>query len=296
MMIPERPSLERRVLTALEGTASGVPEFPSCSGAVAPGARHCSCACAICSGAARASTSTSSASPRRPSGCSRRSATCRRSRSSRAAAARSRCDRAMAFDATLAWLGAARAPGDAPATFLLDEFLELRTFESFPGLRSVLRDLIASLAANGNRFVLTSPLHRARAPRAARCAAPVRDHPRGAAQRRRDPRDAARGLRSRPRRHRPLRGRGRPRARRARAAGPGALRRTARLRAHARRHRDGHGARAAPPIRSARSPRSSRRAAPSRSIAGTATSSASTAPAATARSRRSSRSSPRKSR
>jgi hypothetical protein len=62
----------------------------------------------------------------------------------------------MAFDATLAWLGAARAPGEAPATFLLDEFLELRTFESFPGLRSVLRDFIASLAANGNRFVLTS--------------------------------------------------------------------------------------------------------------------------------------------
>ena len=61
-----------------------------------------------------------------------------------------------AFDATLTWLGTARAPGDAPATFLLDEFLELRTFESFPGLRSVLRDLIASLAAAGNRFVLTS--------------------------------------------------------------------------------------------------------------------------------------------
>ena len=64
--------------------------------------------------------------------------------------------RADGFDATLALLGAARAPGDAPATFLLDEFLELRTFESFPGLRSVLRDLVTSLAANGNRFVLTS--------------------------------------------------------------------------------------------------------------------------------------------
>ena len=35
--------------------------------------------------------------------------------------------------------------GDAPATFLLDEFLELRTFESFPGLRSVLRDLLTAL-------------------------------------------------------------------------------------------------------------------------------------------------------
>ena len=28
MMIPERPSLERRVLTALEGTASGAPRIP----------------------------------------------------------------------------------------------------------------------------------------------------------------------------------------------------------------------------------------------------------------------------
>jgi hypothetical protein len=69
---------------------------------------------------------------------------------------RSEATARAAFDATLAWLGAARAPGDAPATFLLDEFLELRTFESFPGLRSVLRDLISALAASGNRFVLTS--------------------------------------------------------------------------------------------------------------------------------------------
>ena len=28
MMIPERPSLERRVLTALEGTVSGAPRIP----------------------------------------------------------------------------------------------------------------------------------------------------------------------------------------------------------------------------------------------------------------------------
>ncbi len=61
-----------------------------------------------------------------------------------------------AFDASLAFLDTARAPGALPATFLLDEFLELRTFESFPGLRSVLRDLIGALASSGNRFVLTS--------------------------------------------------------------------------------------------------------------------------------------------
>src|SRR5256885_1364267 len=61
-----------------------------------------------------------------------------------------------AFDATLAFFGRARTAASEPATFLLDEFLELRTFESFPGLRRVLHDCIDGLAASGNRFVLTS--------------------------------------------------------------------------------------------------------------------------------------------
>ncbi len=61
-----------------------------------------------------------------------------------------------AFDATLAFLTRARAGGSGPATFLLDEFLELRTFESFPGLRRVLHDVVDGLAASGNRFVLSS--------------------------------------------------------------------------------------------------------------------------------------------
>ena len=61
-----------------------------------------------------------------------------------------------AFDATLAFFNRARAGGSEPATFLLDEFLELRTFESFPGLRRVLHDLVDGLAASGNRFVLSS--------------------------------------------------------------------------------------------------------------------------------------------
>ena len=61
-----------------------------------------------------------------------------------------------AFDATLAFFDTARGNGGAPATFLLDEFLELRTFESFPGLRTVLKDLQGALATSGNRFVLTS--------------------------------------------------------------------------------------------------------------------------------------------
>jgi hypothetical protein len=61
-----------------------------------------------------------------------------------------------AFDATLAFFNRARSGGSEPATFLLDEFLELRTFESFPGLRRVLPDLIDGLAVSGNRFVLSS--------------------------------------------------------------------------------------------------------------------------------------------
>ena len=61
-----------------------------------------------------------------------------------------------AFDATLALVANARTAAGEPATYFLDEFLELRTFESFPGLRRVLHDAIDGLASSGNRFVLTS--------------------------------------------------------------------------------------------------------------------------------------------
>ena len=61
-----------------------------------------------------------------------------------------------AFDALLAFFDTARAPGGEPCTFLLDEFLELRTFESFPGLRRVLRELLDALAESPNRFMLTT--------------------------------------------------------------------------------------------------------------------------------------------
>ena len=72
----------------------------------------------------------------------------------------------QAFDRTVAYLAGARA-ARGPATFLLDEMLELRTFESFPGLRHVLREFLQAIAASGNRFVLTSR-YAARAHRALR--------------------------------------------------------------------------------------------------------------------------------
>jgi len=61
-----------------------------------------------------------------------------------------------AFETTLAFFARARTSASEPATFFLDEFLELRTFESFPGLRRVLHDCIDGLTNSGNRFVLTS--------------------------------------------------------------------------------------------------------------------------------------------
>ena len=61
-----------------------------------------------------------------------------------------------AFDTLLAFFDAVRAPGGEPCVFLLDEVLELRTFESFPGLRHVLRDLLEALTGSANRFVLTT--------------------------------------------------------------------------------------------------------------------------------------------
>ncbi len=61
-----------------------------------------------------------------------------------------------AFDEALAFLTGARTRSGDPATFLLDEVLELRTFESFPGLRAVLADFAHGLESSPNRFVLST--------------------------------------------------------------------------------------------------------------------------------------------
>ncbi|HEV3484258.1 MAG TPA: hypothetical protein VG106_02550, partial [Vicinamibacterales bacterium] len=156
MMVPERPSLERRVLAALDGSAGGATRIPVLLGGCGTGRTSLllrlrdligrnACQYAdverIATTPERFLTSVREGSPfaAHPYGQS----------------ATDPCAR-EAFDAALAFLDTARAPGDAPATFLLDEFLELRTFESFPGLRSVLRDLLGALASSGNRFVLTT--------------------------------------------------------------------------------------------------------------------------------------------
>lgn len=77
----------------------------------------------------------------------------------------------QAFDAMLAFLAGARGTGHEPATFLLDEVLEVRTFESFPGLRRAIPELLAVIASSPNRFVLTSR-YAARTARALSTASP----------------------------------------------------------------------------------------------------------------------------
>src|SRR5215471_7413104 len=157
MMIPERPTLERRVLAALDGSSGSGPRIPVVLGGCGSGRTSLLLRLRDLIGrnqsqyvdVERIATTPerfllalreSSPFPGHPYGIANGAQPAARE----------------AFDAALAFVDTARAPGTMPATFLLDEFLELRTFESFPGLRSVLRDLIGALASSGNRFVLTS--------------------------------------------------------------------------------------------------------------------------------------------
>jgi hypothetical protein len=157
MMIPERPSLERRVLTALDGSAGAGPRIPVVLGGCGTGRTSLLLRLRDLIGRSasqyvdveRVATTperflkalrSASPFPAHPFG----------EGNGQEAGARD------AFDATLAFLDTARPAGPGAATFLLDEFLELRTFESFPGLRTVLRDLVSALASSGNRFVLTT--------------------------------------------------------------------------------------------------------------------------------------------
>ena len=61
-----------------------------------------------------------------------------------------------AFDGVCHFLRHARTKTGRRVTFLLDEALEIRTFENFPGLRGVLREFWQALCESPNRFVLTT--------------------------------------------------------------------------------------------------------------------------------------------
>lgn len=154
MMIPERPSLERRVLSALEGSGGAGPRIPVVLGGCGSGRTSLLLRLRDLIGRTQAQY----IDVERIATTPERFLAAIREASPFASSGHGAGEPATreAFDAALAFLDTSRAPGTQPATFLLDEFLELRTFESFPGLRSVLRDLTAAIAASGNRFVLTT--------------------------------------------------------------------------------------------------------------------------------------------
>jgi hypothetical protein len=157
MMIPERPSLERRILAALDGSAGGGPRIPVVIGGCGTGRTSLLLRLRDLLGRAASQyidVERVATTPERFLAAMREASPFPRHQFGSAHGGEPGAR--AAFDASLAFLDTARPAGEAPATFLLDEFLELRTFESFPGLRSVLRDLVGALASSGNRFVLTS--------------------------------------------------------------------------------------------------------------------------------------------
>ena len=158
MMIPERPTLERRVLGTLDGAAGGAgPRIPVVLGGCGTGRTSLLLRLRGLIGRTQAQyvdVERIATTPERFLAALRDSSPFPAHTDGHApGAAPGARD---AFDAALAFLDTARSASLQPVTFLLDEFLELRTFESFPGLRSVLRDLIGALASSGNRFVLTT--------------------------------------------------------------------------------------------------------------------------------------------
>ena len=158
MMIPERPALERRVLEALDGTTTGSgSRIPVVLGGCGTGRSSLLLRLRDLLGrnaAQYVDVERIATTPERFLKSIRESspfpAHAQPGVNGNDHAARE------SFAAALTFLANARGSTGGPVTFLLDEFLELRTFESFPGLRSVLRDLISTLASSTNRFVLTT--------------------------------------------------------------------------------------------------------------------------------------------
>lgn len=150
-MIIERPTLERRVLASLEAG-----RIPVVLGPCASGRTSLLWRLAHLLGAERAQYLDFASAATTPERCllavraasplSRRSSPAEPSFDSPRAA----------FQTLMALLDDTSTPDGNVVTFLLDEALDVRTFENFPGLRHVQREVVERLAASPNRFVLAS--------------------------------------------------------------------------------------------------------------------------------------------
>jgi len=148
-VIVERPALERRVLASLDAA-----RIPVILGGCGAGRTSLLLRVEGHVGLERCQYLDLAAAATTPERCLAAIRTASRVRPAAMSAAAPGSPRA-AFDALMAFFDTASAPG-GPATFLLDEALDLRTFESFPGLRHVQRDVLTRLAASPSRFLLAS--------------------------------------------------------------------------------------------------------------------------------------------
>jgi hypothetical protein len=148
-VIAERPALEQRVLEALDAG-----RIPVLLGGCGAGRTSVLLRLASLLGEDRAQYIDIAAAATTPERCLKAvvSTTAPEAFESLAGPA----DARAAFDALLTFLDTANAPGGGPMTFLFDEILDIRTFENFPGLRHVQRELTDRLAASPNGFVLAS--------------------------------------------------------------------------------------------------------------------------------------------
>jgi len=149
--LPERPLVERRLLAAIEGSPSRIPVVVGGCGMgrtslllrlreiLGQGSAQYIDLEAVATTPERCADAVKNSSPFPPAG-----------------PPSGADDPRAGFERLLTHLDGSRAPGHEPATVLLDEFLEFRTFENFPGLRHVIRDFIARIGESRNRFVLAS--------------------------------------------------------------------------------------------------------------------------------------------
>jgi len=163
-VIVERPALEQRVLQALDAG-----RIPVLLGGCGTGRTSLLLHLASVIGDGRAQYIDFAAAATTPERCLH--AVLNATSSDAAGAIEPPANARAAFESLLSFLDTAAAPGNGPVTFLFDEILDIRTFESFPGLRHVQRELVERLAASPNGFVLASRFT-SRAHRLLRDAAP----------------------------------------------------------------------------------------------------------------------------
>ncbi len=167
-MIPERPAIERRILAALDATPSRIPVLLGGCGTgrtslLARVSQHLGDGNSQYFDIERAAST-----PEGFCGAVMRDSPYVLNRTSDPEPApgiqEPLRDARTAFDVLVRFLQESVAPSDAKPVFLIDEILEFRTFESFPGLRGILREVIDALGHGQNSFVLatryTSRAHR----------------------------------------------------------------------------------------------------------------------------------------